>query len=94
MDTKHQPDERAKKRRPKHAGDVLGISDADRGARIPTAGPGTRSPEGIEVRDRATGIGDVPQRSGATGIDMGGGGEGTDISQHQSHPKSSEPAED
>jgi hypothetical protein len=61
-------------------GDVLGISDAR-----PAPEPGPRRKrgrghiEGIEVRTPATGIGDVPQRTGATGIDMGGAGEGTGI---------------
>jgi hypothetical protein len=72
---------------------VLGISDAG-GARIPTSGRGTGSPQGIEVRDHATGIGDVPQRSGATGIDMGAGGEGTDIDSHPSRPKSADDADE
>ena len=73
----------------KHEGDILGISDANPDVHIPVKG-GSDSVEGIEVRDRATGIGDVPQRSGATGIDMGAGGEGTDIATHPSRPKSAE----
>lgn len=32
-------------------------------------------------------IGDVPQRSGATGIDMGGGGEGTDVEPETTLPR-------
>jgi hypothetical protein len=68
-----------------HEGDVLGISDAppNRGEPHSTPGGGRR-PSGIEARVRATGIGDVPQRHGASGIDMGGAGEGTDV-KHESH---------
>ena len=76
-------------RRSKHEGDVLGISDANPDVHIPTR-PGGGPVEGIEVRERATGIDDVPRRSGATGIDMGAAGEGTDIAEHPSHPKSAE----
>jgi hypothetical protein len=65
---------------PQREGDVLGISDAKPNVGEPRrARSGGRSPSGIEVRDRATGIGDVPRRDGASGTDMGAGGEGTDI---------------
>ena len=65
---------------PEREGDVLGISDANPHVGEPRPAPsGGRSPAGIEVRDRATGIGDVPRRDGASGTDMGAGGEGTDI---------------
>ena len=84
-------DARAARRR-KHEGDILGISDANPDVHIPT-GPGRGAVEGIDVRERATGIDDVPQRSGATGIDMGAGGEGTDVARHPSHPKSAEDRE-
>jgi hypothetical protein len=78
--------------RPTREGDVLGISDADRNARIPQhVKPGGTHPEGIEVRRHATGIGDLSQNPGATGIDMGGGGEGTGIASRSSRPKSAEP---
>lgn len=66
--------------KPAREGDVLGISDAD-----PTVAPPTaprrgrrRRAQGIEVGERVTGIGDVPQRSGASGADLGGG-EGVDV---------------
>lgn len=68
------------KKQPVREGDVLGISDVSRDDRIPVRGRGTGHPAGVDVRQPATGIGDVPQRSGATGADMGEGGEGTDVS--------------
>ena len=65
---------------PAREGDVLGISDANPRVGEPRPAPsGGRSPSGIEVRDRATGIGDVPRSDGASGTDMGAGGDGTDI---------------
>lgn len=98
MAVKHQRVEDRKQKEEdleKHEGDVLGISKAKPDATIPRpAKRGSGAVQGIEVRDRATGIGDVPQRSGATGIDMGAGGEGTHITQHPSRPKSAEPDED
>ena len=65
--------------RKKQQGDVLGISDAPAGTGLPGVIKDGSHPKGIEVGRPATGLGDVPQRSGATGIDMGGGGEGTDV---------------
>jgi len=79
---------------PAREGDVLGISDADPNAPIPQhKKPGGGHPEGIDVRERATGIGDLSQNPGATGIDMGAGGEGTGIASRSSRPKSTEPDE-
>jgi len=61
----------------KREGDVLGISDSPLEPGIPgVVNRGTGHPQGIEVRRRATGIGDVGQHPGATGIDMGGAGDG------------------
>jgi hypothetical protein len=65
--------------RKKQQGDILGISNTPAGTGLPGVTNHGSHPRGIEVGSRATGIGDVPQRSGATGIDMGGGGEGTDV---------------
>lgn len=63
----------------KREGDVLGISDADPDTTLPFKGRrGGRAPEGIEVGDRVTGLGDIPQRSGASGADLGGH-EGADV---------------
>lgn len=68
------------KNEPDRKGDVLGISDADPNVEIPKpADKGSGHARGIDVRRRQTGLGDVPQRDGASGVDMGGGGEGTDI---------------
>ena len=98
MAVKHQRVEDRKQKeedREKHEGDVLGISEAKPDATVPRpAKRGSGAVQGIEVRDHATGIGDVPQRSGATGIDMGAGGEGTGMTDHPSRPKSAEPAEE
>lgn len=63
----------------KREGDVLGISDADPKAPLPLPGRrGPRRPRGIDVGDHTTGIGDVPQRSGASAADLGGG-EGAEV---------------
>jgi len=64
---------------PKHEGDVLGISDANPDQKLPVSGRrDRRRPAGIEVGSPVTGIGDVPQRSGASGADLGGH-EGADV---------------
>ena len=63
----------------KHEGDVLGISDAPPDVTLPFKGSrGGRRPQGIEVGAPVTGIGDVRQGTGATGVDLGGG-EGVDV---------------
>jgi hypothetical protein len=78
----------------KHAGDILGLSDAPPDIEIPRATSDHGGhPQGIEVREHATGIGDLHQSSGATGIDMGHAGEGTNVSSHSRHPHASEPME-
>ena len=65
----------------KERGDVLGLGDADPHKKLPgNVRPDGSHPAGIEVGQRATGIGDVRRGSGATGIDMGAGGTGTDVS--------------
>jgi hypothetical protein len=69
----------AKEDRLKHEGDVLGISDASPAQKLPVTGRRDgRRPAGIEVGDRVTGIGDVRQRTGADGADLGGH-EDTDV---------------
>jgi hypothetical protein len=79
----------------KHAGDILGLSDASPDVEIPraTADHGGH-PQGIDVRDHATGIGDLHQSSGATGIDMGHGGEGTNVATHSRRPHVAEETEE
>jgi hypothetical protein len=63
----------------KQQGDVLGISNAT--APIPRHNVGKGGhPEGIELdKKKRNPLRDVPQRSGATSIDMGAGGEGNDL---------------
>jgi hypothetical protein len=73
--------------RKKQQGDILGISNTPAGTGLPGVTNRGSHPQGIEVGTRATGIGDVPQRSGATGIDMGGGGEGTDVELENTPPR-------
>jgi hypothetical protein len=64
----------AQKKRKMREGDVLGISDAEPAVQLPVRGRRDgRRPAGIEIGEPVTGIGDVPQRSGASGADLGGG---------------------
>jgi hypothetical protein len=58
--------------------DVLGIGDAEGEIPRATSDRGGH-PEGIDVRERTTGTGDLQRGKGATGIDMGHGGKGTGI---------------
>jgi len=72
-DVKDQPE-------PARLGDILGLADASPAVTIPQASSDHGgNPAGIEVRDHATGIGELARSKGATGIDMGGAGHGTDI---------------
>lgn len=74
---------RDKKEQP---GDVLGVSNPS-GPKLPHPPSDGSIPRGIDVRGerpRHWGNEDIPQRDGASGIDMGGGGEGTDV--HAEHP--------
>lgn len=65
---------------PERHGDVLGITDADPNVEIPRATEDRGgNPKGIEVRGHASGIGELKQTKGATGIDMGAGGKGTGV---------------
>jgi hypothetical protein len=66
----------------KQTGDVLGISDSPASARIPQATTDHGGhPKGIELgeRRRHWGADELQPSKGATGIDMGAGGGGTDI---------------
>lgn len=64
--------------RAKQRGDVIGLGDANPNAKLPgNIRRDGSHPQGIDVRERATGIGDLSQGTGATGIDMGAGGKGT-----------------
>jgi len=69
----------AQQKQNKPEGAVLGISDVDPAVQLPVKGRRDgRRPAGIEIGERVTGIGDVPQRSGASGADLGGA-EGTGV---------------
>jgi hypothetical protein len=81
---------RSKKDRNKRAGDILGLGGPDssvinRESEFPnTSSAGTdearRRQRMSEGADEVTsGTGEIHRGSGATGIDMGSGGEGTDI---------------
>jgi len=73
-------------------GDVLGISNPG-GPKLPHPPSDGSTPRGIDVRGerrRHWGTEDIPQSDGATGIDMGGGGEGTQIEAEPSAPKRSD----
>lgn len=89
-DKKHR--DRRNPEGPAHEGDVLGLGDANPNVDIPAnIKPGGGRPQGIDVRDRATGIGDIEQTSGATGIDMGHAGEGTGVSSEPKRPRAATP---
>ena len=71
-----------KKRDKKQLGDVLGISDTPVSTQIPQATTDHGGhPDGIEVREyrRHTGADELQPSKGVTGIDMGAGGQGTDV---------------
>jgi hypothetical protein len=68
-----------KDQKPEHAGDVLGLSDAPSDVTIPRATTDRGGhPQGIEI-EPSHDHDALKQSKGATGIDMGAGGEGTDI---------------
>jgi hypothetical protein len=63
---------------PERLGDVLGLSDASPAVEIPRATEDRGgNPAGIEVREHATGTGDLARTAGATGALLGGSGSGT-----------------
>jgi hypothetical protein len=82
-----------KKKKKEQPGDVLGVSRAG-GAKLPHPPSDGSTARGIDVRGdrpRHWGNEDVPQSDGASGVDMGGAGEGTQVSGENPRPKS--PAE-
>jgi hypothetical protein len=87
-DEKDRPNEaRHDDQEPAPVGDVLGISDSPPEVEIPRATPDRGgNPAGIEVREHATGTGDLKRGTGATGIDMGAGGTGTGLASDTSKP--------
>ena len=81
------------KNKKEQPGDVLGISNPG-GPKLAHPPSDGTTPRGIEVRGepkRHWGNEDIPQSDGASGIDMGGAGEGTGITAHR-RPRT--PAED
>jgi hypothetical protein len=81
--------------RAKERGDILGLGDADPNKKLPGhVRPDGSNPAGIEVGQRATGIGDLRRGSGATGIDMGAGGTGTHVGTDDSRQRRRENNED
>ena len=67
----------------KMGGDILGLSDTPASTTIPQATTDHGGhPKGIEIGEyrRHSGSDELTPSKGATGIDMGGAGSGTDIS--------------
>jgi hypothetical protein len=62
-------------------GDVLGLGGDRTGATLPHPPSDGSTPSGIEFEKntRHWGADELNRSKGATGVDMGGGGEGTDI---------------
>jgi hypothetical protein len=72
---------------PEREGDVLGLSDASPAVEIPRATEDRGgNPAGIEVRSPTTGTSELKQSKGATGIDMGSAGSGTDLDPDERRP--------
>ena len=73
----------------KQPGDILGVSRAE-GPKLPHPPSDRSGARGIEVRgepERHWGNEDIPQSDGVSGIDMGGAGEGTQVSPEHPRPK-------
>jgi len=73
----------------KQPGDILGVSRAE-GPKLPHPPSDGSGARGIEVRsepERHWGNEDIPQSDGVSGIDMGGAGEGTQVSAEHPRPK-------
>jgi len=71
-------------------GDILGISNPG-GPKLPHPPSDGSTPQGIDVRGerpRHWGNEDIPQSDGAAGIDMGAGGDGTQIAPEPTRPQS------
>jgi hypothetical protein len=86
----HNKDKKDKKQ----MGDVLGISNTPASTHIPQATTDHGGhPQGIELGEhrRHWGDEDLQQSKGAEGVDMGGGGGGTDVKPEHSRPESGKP---
>ena len=78
-----------KKHKKEQPGDVLGVSNPA-GPKLPSPPSDGSTARGIDVRGerpRHWGNEDIPQSDGASGIDMGAGGEGTNIEPEHPRPK-------
>jgi hypothetical protein len=74
---------------PARQGDILGLSDVSPDVEIPQASRDHGGhPAGIEVRRPTTGTAELKQSKGATGMDMGGAGSGTDLDPNEVRPHS------
>ena len=72
---------------PDRQGDILGLSDVTPDVEIPRATEDRGGhPAGIEVRSPTTGTSELKRGKGATGIQMGAAGSGTDLDQDQPRP--------
>ena len=81
-----------KKDNKKQPGDVLGLSRME-GPKLPHPPSDGTAAHGIEVRGepkRHWGNEDIPQSDGVSGIDMGGAGEGTQVSPEHPYPRRDE----
>jgi hypothetical protein len=79
-----------KKNKKEQPGDVLGVSNPGPGPQLPHPPSDGSTPRGIDVRSerkRHWGIEEMPQSDGASGIDMGGAGEGTQVAAEHPRPK-------
>lgn len=73
---------------PARKGDVLGLSDASPDGEIPQASRDHGGhPAGIDVRQPTTGTAELKRSTGATGIDMGAAGSGTDLDPNEIRPR-------
>ena len=85
-----------KRNKKDHPGDVLGISNIG-GPKLSSPPSDGSTARGIDVRGerpRHWGNEDIPQSDGASGIDMGGGGEGTQVRAEHDRPQSAVDEED
>jgi hypothetical protein len=72
---------------PERQGDVLGLSDVSPDVEIPRATEDrSGNPAGIEVRAPTTGTSELRQTSGATGVQLGSAGSGTDLDSNEDKP--------
>jgi hypothetical protein len=83
-----------KKGEPAMPGDILGLSDDRSNVKLPHPPSDGSVPSGIEVRHESSrhwGTEDLERSKGAVGVDMGAGGEGTDVAPE---PRRTTPADE